>query len=178
MLARDVFEESAGPDARQEDDDLDLAPEQRSSERSNRLGIAFETNFAQGGSGDRHAAVSLDERRHFCASPTLEGDDAAPVEGLLLHAAEFATLGFVTHSASESPLVQNTSDNDGPDPVIGAGIALLGIFTMGMGGSHDLHYVFDIGVLLAIAGAGVFVLFIALSAMKQRKAEQEQGREA
>ncbi len=57
----------------------------------------------------------------------------------------------------------------GPDPVIGAGITLLGIFIMGMGGARDAHYVFDFGVLTGVVGAGVFVLFVALSAMKQRK---------
>lgn len=56
----------------------------------------------------------------------------------------------------------------GPDPVIGAGIALFGIFLMGMGGARDAHYVFDVGVLTAVLGAGTFVLFVALSAMKQR----------
>jgi len=56
----------------------------------------------------------------------------------------------------------------GPDPVIGAGIALFGIFLMGMGGAGDAHYVFDAGVLTAVLGAGTFVLCVALSAMKQR----------
>ncbi len=57
----------------------------------------------------------------------------------------------------------------GPDPVIGAGITLLGIFVMGMGGARDLHYVFDVGMVTAVLGAGIYVLFVALSAMKQRK---------
>jgi hypothetical protein len=52
--------------------------------------------------------------------------------------------------------------------VIGAGIALFGIFLMGTGGAKDAHYVFDVGVLTAVLGAGIFVLFVALSAMKQR----------
>jgi hypothetical protein len=58
--------------------------------------------------------------------------------------------------------------SEGPDPVIGAGLVLLGIFVMGLGGSRDWHYVFNAGTFVALAGAAVFVLFVALSAMKQR----------
>lgn len=64
---------------------------------------------------------------------------------------------------------------EGPDPVIGAGITLLGIFLMGTGGARDAHYVFDFGVLTAGLGAITFVLFVALSAMKQRRARQVEG---
>ena len=63
----------------------------------------------------------------------------------------------------------------GPDPVIGAGITLLGIFLMGTGGARDAHYVFDFGVLTAVLGAAIFVLFVALSAMKQRRARHVEG---
>jgi len=59
---------------------------------------------------------------------------------------------------------------EGPDPIVGAGITLLGIFLMGTGGARDAHYVFDLGVATAVLGAGVFVLCVALSAMKQRRA--------
>ena len=64
---------------------------------------------------------------------------------------------------------------EGPDPAIGAGVTLLGIFVMGMGGAADAHYVFDAGMVVAVLGAMSFVLFVALSAMKQRRAEQESG---
>jgi len=64
----------------------------------------------------------------------------------------------------------------GPDPVIGAGITLLGIFLMGAGGATDAHYVFDGGVLLAVLGAATFVLFVALSAMKLRAQDQDSSR--
>jgi energy-converting hydrogenase Eha subunit A len=57
---------------------------------------------------------------------------------------------------------------EGPDPAIGAGITLLGIFLMGTGGARDAHYVFDAGVVTGVLGAALFVLFVALSAMKQR----------
>lgn len=61
---------------------------------------------------------------------------------------------------------------DGPDPVIGAGLVLFGIFVMGLGGSRDWHYVFNAGTFVAITGAAVFVHFVALSAMKQRSSDQ------
>ena len=57
----------------------------------------------------------------------------------------------------------------GPDPVIGAGIALLGMLMMGTGGARDAHYVFDVGVLVAVLGAFIYVISVALSAMKQRR---------
>lgn len=63
-----------------------------------------------------------------------------------------------------------TGSDGGPDPVIGAGVTLLGIFLMGTGGARDAHYVFDLGVLTALLGAGTFVLFVALSAMGQKPA--------
>ncbi|WP_437671737.1 hypothetical protein [Sorangium sp. So ce131] len=64
-----------------------------------------------------------------------------------------------------------TSENDvGPDPVIGAGIALLGIFLMGVGGAQGAHYLFNFGVLVAVLGAVLFVLFVAVTALKQRRA--------
>ena len=69
-------------------------------------------------------------------------------------------------------------DSAGPDPVIGAGITLLGIFLMGTGGARDAHYVFDFGVLTAVLGAVIFVLFVALSTMKQRRAREEEDDEA
>ena len=62
--------------------------------------------------------------------------------------------------------------NEGPDPVIGAGLVLFGIFVMGLAGSRDWHYVFNAGTFVAIAGAAIFVLFVALSAMKQRSSDQ------
>lgn len=58
----------------------------------------------------------------------------------------------------------------GPDPVIGAGIALLGIFLMGVGGAQGAHYLFNFGVLVAVLGAVLFVLFVSVTALKQRRA--------
>ncbi|HVK63396.1 MAG TPA: hypothetical protein VM694_02920 [Polyangium sp.] len=64
----------------------------------------------------------------------------------------------------------DTRKAEGPDPVIGAGLALFGIFVMGLGGARDLHYVFNAGMFIAVGGAVTFVLFVALTAMKQRAA--------
>lgn len=64
---------------------------------------------------------------------------------------------------------------EGPDPVIGAGMTLAGIFLMGVAGAANAHYAFDVGTLVACVGAVVFVLFVALSALKQRKAAANQG---
>jgi hypothetical protein len=61
----------------------------------------------------------------------------------------------------------------GPDPVIGAGLTLLGIFVMGVGGAWDAHYLFNFGTLVAVTGAILFVLFVTLSVMKQRRASAE-----
>ncbi len=63
----------------------------------------------------------------------------------------------------------------GPDPVIGAGMTLTGIFVMGVAGAANAHYAFNIGTLVACVGAVVFVLFVALSALKQRKAATNSG---
>lgn len=76
---------------------------------------------------------------------------------------------------SEESSAKNDVDQvrfEGPDPVIGAGLCLFGIFVMGLGGSRDWHYVFNVGTLVAIVGAAIFVLFVALSAMKQRPSDQ------
>jgi hypothetical protein len=95
---------------------------------------------------------------------------------------EFAKTLFVTHPMGQSAgslqsgdaldadrPAQSSREDAGPDPVIGAGIVLLGIFLMAAGGARDAHYVFDGGVVLAVIGAIVFVLFVALSALKQRR---------
>jgi hypothetical protein len=88
---------------------------------------------------------------------------------------EFATLSFVTDSIGDrgiggTPVGDPSAGGaEGPDPAIGAGITLLGIFLMGMGGARDAHYVFDVGMVTGVVGAGLFVLFVTLSAMKGRR---------
>ncbi|WP_437965435.1 hypothetical protein WMF04_38235 [Sorangium sp. So ce260] len=77
-----------------------------------------------------------------------------------------------------SGLSRATSENAGPDPVIGAGIALLGIFLMGVGGAQGAHYLFNFGVLVAVLGAVLFVLFVTLTALKQRRASRAPSPEA
>ena len=83
-------------------------------------------------------------------------------------------------SVSGQPLGQQNegprNSAEGPDPAIGAGITLLGIFLMGTGGARDAHYVFDAGVVTGVLGAATFVLFVALSAMKQRRGHGDDER--
>jgi energy-converting hydrogenase Eha subunit A len=76
----------------------------------------------------------------------------------------------VTDSISdpEEKSGQHRASTEGPDPAIGAGVTLLGIVLMGIAGARDAHYVFDAGVVTAVLGAATFVLFVALSAMKQK----------
>ncbi len=80
-----------------------------------------------------------------------------------------------TLEKKSEPAAPASPARPGPDPVIGAGITLLGIFLMGTGGATDAHYVFDVGVLIALIGAGTFVAFVTLSAMRmsQDKVEPE-----
>lgn len=72
------------------------------------------------------------------------------------------------------PTEAKTSQS-GPDPVIGAGLTLAGIFVMGVAGAANAHYAFNVGTLMACVGAVVFVLFVALSALKQRKTAANGG---
>ncbi|MEZ4313380.1 MAG: hypothetical protein R3F14_35610 [Polyangiaceae bacterium] len=53
--------------------------------------------------------------------------------------------------------------------MIGAGLTLAGIFVMGVAGAANAHYAFNVGTLIACVGAVVFVLFVAVSALRQRK---------
>jgi len=79
----------------------------------------------------------------------------------------------------EAPQTTGTTETkpsrQGPDPVIGAGLTLAGIFIMGVAGAANAHYAFNAGTLVACVGAVVFVLFVALSALKQRKAAANRG---
>jgi hypothetical protein len=76
------------------------------------------------------------------------------------------------------PLANPQGADVGPDPVIGAAITLLGILAMGISGAADAHYPFDVSVLVAVVGAGVFVGSVALSAMKQRALDADAGDDA
>lgn len=98
---------------------------------------------------------------------------------------EFAKVMRVTHPMSEgaesygangdAPKRRKQDGAMGPDPAVGAGIALIGIFLMGMGGASDIRYVYDFGFLVAIIGAALFVSFATVSAMKQRREHEEEG---
>lgn len=55
----------------------------------------------------------------------------------------------------------------GPTPLIGAAIALSGIFLMGAAGAREIGALFQLGALTAVLGWGIFVLLLALAAMRR-----------
>ncbi|AKT43021.1 hypothetical protein [Chondromyces crocatus] len=75
-------------------------------------------------------------------------------------------------TGSPEPGTATTRATQGPDPVIGAGVTLLGIFLMGIGGAGDMHYFFNVGTLVAVTGAILFVLFVTWTALRQRPPER------
>ena len=58
----------------------------------------------------------------------------------------------------------------GPDPVVGVGMVIVGILIMGIGGAATAHYLFNLGSVIAVLGAVLFVGFVALSTYRQRVA--------
>lgn len=64
---------------------------------------------------------------------------------------------------------QRTVHKDAPDPVIGIGLVILGVLVMGVAGAATLHYVFNIGTAIAIVGAIVFLVCVAMSSLSERK---------
>lgn len=70
-------------------------------------------------------------------------------------------------SAPSEP--EGSRRSDAPDPVIGIGLVILGVLVMGVAGASTLHYVFNVGTAIAIVGAIVFVVSVALSSLKDRK---------
>ena len=77
---------------------------------------------------------------------------------LLLRAFEFVARRL---GASEHP-------NEGPDPVVGVGLVIVGILVMGIGGAANGHYLFNFGTGVAILGAILFVLAVTLSTYRDR----------
>lgn len=56
----------------------------------------------------------------------------------------------------------------GLDPTVGTWVSLLGLFLMGAGGARAQQHLFRTGVIVAIGGAALCVLRVALSALKNR----------
>lgn len=54
------------------------------------------------------------------------------------------------------------------DPAVGAAGSLLGLVLMGAGGARVSHHVFHVGMAIAVGGAALCVLLLALSALSQR----------
>jgi hypothetical protein len=77
--------------------------------------------------------------------------------------------------AAEESKVTRTQNDDlerdppGPDPVVGVGLVILGILIMGIAGASTAHYWFNVGTLIAIVGAVLFVTFVTFSSYKQSK---------
>jgi hypothetical protein len=89
----------------------------------------------------------------------------------------FATLADVVAAKKSNVLkepVQSGLDGfsdreiNGPDPVVGVGLVIVGILIMGIGGAATAHYLFNFGTGIAILGAVLFVAFVTLSTYKQR----------
>jgi hypothetical protein len=58
---------------------------------------------------------------------------------------------------------------EGPDPIVGVGLVIVGILIMGISGAATAHYVFNFGSLIAMIGAVLFVTFVALSTYRKSK---------
>jgi hypothetical protein len=86
---------------------------------------------------------------------------------------EFGRLSFVV-AANDSKPTQSSNDDlerdpPGPDPVLGVGLVILGVFIMGVAGAATAHYIFNLGTLIAIVGAVIFVAFVTLSTYRQTR---------
>lgn len=59
---------------------------------------------------------------------------------------------------------------EGPDPIVGVGLVIVGILIMGISGAATAHYLFNFGSVIAMVGAVLFVTFVALSTYRKSKA--------
>jgi hypothetical protein len=64
---------------------------------------------------------------------------------------------------------------NGPDPVVGVGLVIVGILIMGIGGAANAHYLFNFGTAVAILGAVLFVAFVTLSTYRQKSAAEKKA---
>lgn len=85
----------------------------------------------------------------------------------------FGKLLFVV-AANETKPTQSSNDDlerdpPGPDPVVGVGLVILGVLIMGIAGAATAHYLFNIGTLIAIVGAVLFVTFVTFSSYKRSR---------
>ncbi len=86
---------------------------------------------------------------------------------------EFGRLSFVVAAYVSKPTQSSNDDLErdppGPDPVLGVGLVILGVFIMGVAGAATAHYIFNLGTLIAIVGAVIFVAFVTLSTYRQTR---------
>jgi uncharacterized membrane protein HdeD (DUF308 family) len=65
----------------------------------------------------------------------------------------------------------------GPDPVVGIALVIFGVLIMGIGGAATAHYLFNVGTVLAVVGAMLFVAFVTLSTLRDKRMQREAGEE-
>lgn len=56
----------------------------------------------------------------------------------------------------------------GPDPVWGAGVFIVGLLVMGVGGAKTWHWTFNVGQGLLMIGSVWFLLAVALTSVRQQ----------
>ena len=56
----------------------------------------------------------------------------------------------------------------GPDPVWGVGVGIIGLLTMATGGALTWHWVFNVGELVMLIGAAMFLGAVTLTSLKER----------
>ena len=64
--------------------------------------------------------------------------------------------------------VEVSSSEQGPDPVWGVGVGIIGLLTMATGGALTWHWVFNVGELVMLIGAAMFLGAVTLTSLKQR----------
>ncbi|MFO0550843.1 MAG: hypothetical protein U0271_20810 [Polyangiaceae bacterium] len=90
----------------------------------------------------------------------------------------------MTEGASPAPPTGLPQDREsgkttgGLDPVIGLGLIILGVLVMGIAGASTQHYLFNAGTAIALLGAMIFVVAVALSALRETLAEKRALRRA
>jgi hypothetical protein len=55
----------------------------------------------------------------------------------------------------------------GPDPVWGIGVFIVGLVTMATGGAKTWHWVFNVGEAVMLIGIATFLVVIAINAVRE-----------
>ena len=71
-------------------------------------------------------------------------------------------------SDAEPDVTPSAGDRSpGPDPVVGVGVFVVGLFVMAVGGAANWHYVFNAGEGVLLLGAVMFLASVAITAHRQ-----------